>query len=98
MVEGGGAGVLASNEVVGAKKLERLAALSRRATVGVCVDNSENATQLPGDLDVYIELEVGMRRCGVEPGEAVVALAKEISKRHRFAGLQAYHGRAQHLR
>ena len=98
MVEGGVADVLVSNEVVGAKKLERLAALSRRARIGVCVDNAENAAQLKGDLDVYIELEVGMRRCGVEPGEPVVALAKEISRRHRFAGLQAYHGRAQHMR
>jgi D-serine deaminase-like pyridoxal phosphate-dependent protein len=98
MVEGGVADVLVSNEVVGAKKLERLAALSRRARIGVCVDNAENVAQLKGDLDVYIELEIGMRRCGVEPGEAVVALAKEIAKRHRFAGLQAYHGRAQHMR
>ena len=98
MVEGGVADVLVSNEVVGAKKLERLAALSRRAKIGVCVDNAENVAQLKGDLDVYIELEVGMRRCGVEPGEAAVALAKQITKHHRFAGLQAYHGRAQHMR
>jgi len=98
MVEGGVADVLVSNEVVGAKKLERLAALSRRAKLGVCVDNAENVAQLKGDLDVYIELEVGMRRCGVEPGEAVVALARQITKHHRFAGLQAYHGRAQHMR
>ena len=98
MVDGGVKDVLVSNEVVGAKKLERLAALSKRAKVGVCVDNAENVAQLKGDLDVYIELEVGMRRCGVEPGEPVVALAKEIRKHHRFAGLQAYHGRAQHMR
>ncbi|HUQ25186.1 MAG TPA: DSD1 family PLP-dependent enzyme [Burkholderiales bacterium] len=98
MVEGGVKDVLVSNEIVGAPKLQRLAALSRRAKVGVCVDNAENVAQLKGDLDVYIELEVGMRRCGVEPGEAVVALAKEITKHHRFAGLQAYHGRAQHMR
>ena len=98
MVEGGVQDVLVSNEIVGSAKLERLAALSKRAKIGVCVDNAENVAQLKGDLDVYIELEVGMRRCGVEPGEPVVALAKEIRKRHRFAGLQAYHGRAQHMR
>jgi 3-hydroxy-D-aspartate aldolase len=100
MVDGGVKDVLVSNEVVGAKKLDRLAALSRRAKIGVCVDNAENVAQLKGDLDVYIELEVGMRRCGVEPGEPVVALAKEIlrHKHLRFAGLQAYHGRAQHMR
>jgi len=98
MVEGGVQDVLVSNEIVGAQKLERLAALSRKARIGVCVDNAENVAQLRGDLDVYIELEVGMRRCGVEPGEQVVGLAKQIMKKHRFAGLQAYHGRAQHMR
>jgi D-serine deaminase-like pyridoxal phosphate-dependent protein len=99
MVDDGVADVLVSNEVVGTKKLERLAALSRRAKVGVCVDNAENVAQLRGDLDVYIELEVGMRRCGVEPGEPVVELAKKIlQSKLRFAGLQAYHGRAQHMR
>jgi D-serine deaminase-like pyridoxal phosphate-dependent protein len=98
MVEGGVKDVLVTNEVVGAQKLERLAALSRRAKLGVCVDNAEALAGVKGDLDVYIEMEVGMRRCGVEPGEPVVALAKEIVKRHRFGGLQAYQGRAQHFR
>jgi 3-hydroxy-D-aspartate aldolase len=101
MVDGGISDVLISNEVVGAKKLERLAALSRRAKIGVCVDNAQNLAQLRAldcALDVYIELEVGMMRCGVPPGEPVVALAKQIGGKLRFAGLQAYHGRAQHMR
>src|SRR5205085_478949 len=36
----------------------------------------------------------------IPPGEAVVELAQEISQHRqlRFAGLQAYHGRAQHVR
>jgi D-serine deaminase-like pyridoxal phosphate-dependent protein len=42
MVDGGIGDVLISNEIVGARKLERLAALSRRARIGVCVDNLEN--------------------------------------------------------
>jgi D-serine deaminase-like pyridoxal phosphate-dependent protein len=101
MVDGGVADVLISNELVGVKKLERLAALSRRAKIGVCVDNALNLAQLRAlncPLDVYIELEVGMNRCGVPPGEPVVALAKQIGGSLRFAGLQAYHGRAQHMR
>jgi D-serine deaminase-like pyridoxal phosphate-dependent protein len=51
-------------------------------------------------LDVYIEIDVGMRRCGVEPGEPAVKLARQIIgfKNLKFAGLQAYHGRAQHMR
>ena len=102
MVEGGIGDVLVSNEVVGARKLERLAALSRRAHIGVCVDNAENIRQLEtcgAKLDVYVEIEVGMKRCGVPPGEPAVALARQVvASGLRFAGLQAYHGRAQHFR
>ena len=99
MVEGGVNDVLVSNEIVGTSKLARLAELSRRAKIGVCVDNAENVRQLKGDLDVYIEIDVGMRRCGVPPGAPAVALAREIVRSGlRFAGLQAYHGRAQHIR
>jgi D-serine deaminase-like pyridoxal phosphate-dependent protein len=51
-------------------------------------------------IDVLIEIDVGQARCGVEPGAAAVPLAQEIAKHAslRFAGLQAYHGRAQHVR
>ncbi|HVJ12078.1 MAG TPA: DSD1 family PLP-dependent enzyme, partial [Burkholderiales bacterium] len=103
MVDGGINDVLVSNEIVGASKLERLAALSRRAKIGVCVDNAENVRAVAATgakLDVYIEIDVGMKRCGVAPGQAAVDLAKVILgfKNLRFAGLQAYHGRAQHIR
>src|SRR5882762_7661513 len=70
LVEGGIQDVLVSNEIVGAQKIARLAELSRRARIGVCVDNLENLRQLEktgAKLDVYIELEVGMRRCGIAP-------------------------------
>ena len=103
MVEGGVADVLVSNEVVGAPKLARLAELSRRARLGVCVDNAANLRDIGksgAQLDIYVELEVGMRRCGIAPGEPAVALAREIGNfpNLRFGGLQAYHGRAQHIR
>ncbi|HYG54734.1 MAG TPA: DSD1 family PLP-dependent enzyme [Burkholderiales bacterium] len=103
MVDGGIRDVLVSNEVVGARKLERLAALASRARVGVCVDHLENIRDLAktgAKLDVYVEIDVGMARCGVQPGEPAVELAREISRHAnlRFAGLQAYHGRAQHVR
>jgi D-serine deaminase-like pyridoxal phosphate-dependent protein len=51
-------------------------------------------------IDVYVEIDVGQGRCGVQPGRAAGELVHEV-RRHpalRFAGLQAYHGRAQHLR
>ncbi len=103
LVEGGVGDVLVSNEIVGAQKIARLAELSRHARIGVCVDNLENVLQLEksgAKLDVYVELEVGMNRCGIAPGEPAVELAKSIARSShlRFGGLQAYHGRAQHLR
>lgn len=51
-------------------------------------------------IDVFIEIDVGQGRCGVRPGRAGLDLALAIRKHPalRFAGLQAYHGRAQHLR
>jgi D-serine deaminase-like pyridoxal phosphate-dependent protein len=103
MVEGGVADVYVSNEVVGAQKLARLAALAKRARIGICVDNAQSIDDLDAlgaKLDVYVEIDVGMKRCGVPPGEPAVELARRISraKNLRFAGLQAYHGRAQHYR
>jgi D-serine deaminase-like pyridoxal phosphate-dependent protein len=51
-------------------------------------------------IDVFVELDVGQGRCGVTPGRQAVELAQEIRKHPalRFAGLQAYHGKAQHMR
>jgi D-serine deaminase-like pyridoxal phosphate-dependent protein len=107
LVDGGIRDVLVTNEIVGAAKLERLAQLAGRARIGVCADDAGNVRELEAaaaaagvTLEVYVELEVGMRRCGVAPGEPTLALARAIqSSAHlRFAGLQAYHGRAQHIR
>jgi D-serine deaminase-like pyridoxal phosphate-dependent protein len=51
-------------------------------------------------IDVFVEIDVGQGRCGVPPGRVAADLALETRKHPalRFAGLQAYHGRAQHLR
>ncbi len=51
-------------------------------------------------VDVLVEVNVGADRCGIEPGEPALALARRIAAlgNLRFAGLHAYHGSAQHLR
>lgn len=107
MVAGGIDDVLVSNEVVGERKLARLAALARRARLGVCVDDAGNVAALSAavrraeaEIDVYVEVDVGARRCGVAPGAPAVALARAVAQAPglRFAGLQAYQGAAQHLR
>src|SRR5689334_1397497 len=107
MVAGGIGNVLVSNEVAGARKLARLAALARRAQIGVCVDNVENVAELDraaaeagATVEVLVEIDVGGRRCGVAPGDAAARLAHAVAatKHLKFAGLQAYYGSAQHVR
>ncbi len=107
LADGGVDDILVTNEVVGGRKIDRLAALARRARIGVCVDDADNAralsaaaVRLGAELDVLVEIDVGAGRCGVVPGEAALALAREVASLPRlsFAGLQAYHGAAQHLR
>jgi D-serine deaminase-like pyridoxal phosphate-dependent protein len=106
-VAGGIGDVLITNEVVAAAKLRRLAALTRFARIGVCIDHPTGARRLveasveaEGVIDVYIELDVGAGRCGIERLEDGLELMELIdrSPQLRLAGIQAYHGRAQHLR
>ena len=48
--------------------------------------------------NVFVEIDVGQGRCGVAPVAAGALAHQVVSNGLRFAGLQAYHGRAQHLR
>ena len=104
---GGIPNILVSNEVVGAPKLARLAALSGITQIAVCADDAAQVSALEAAaeaarirLSVLVEIDVGAARCGVAPGPDAVALAKRIaaSKHLSFGGLQAYHGSAQHKR
>ncbi|MGH7052274.1 MAG: DSD1 family PLP-dependent enzyme, partial [Stellaceae bacterium] len=107
MVQGGVKDVLVTNEIVGRQKLRRLAALAHLARIGVCVDDAgqvraleEAAGEARVTLPVHVEVNMGGNRCGVEPGEPALALARAIAAEPHlaFAGLQAYHGSAQHIR
>ena len=104
---GGVPDIIVTNQVVGAGKLARLAALDRLCRIAVCVDDPQQVSWLEAAaeaarvrLSALVEIDVGMGRCGVAPGPAAVALAEQIaaSAHLRFGGLQAYHGTAQHLR
>ena len=68
--------------------------------LAICMNEGRLSSGLASSIDVFIEINVGQNRCGVEPGTPAVALALEIRKHPalNFAGLQAYHGKAQHLR
>ena len=107
LVDGGINDVLVSNQVVGAAKVARLAALAGRARIGVCADDplqvdaySAAAKKFGTTLYVLVEVDVGAARCGVAPGDAAVALAQRIAAADGlvFDGIQAYHGSAQHIR
>ena len=108
MVYGGVRDVLVTNEIVGRQKLRRLMALAHTATIGVCVDDPAQIADLDAAageagvsaLPVLVEINMGGNRCGVEPGAPALDLARRIgdSRNLGFAGLQAYHGSAQHLR
>src|SRR5215831_512572 len=107
MVYGGIKDVLVTNEVVGRQKLRRLTALAHNARVGVCADDDSQVRALEAaasdagvTLPVYVEVNMGGNRCGVEPGEPALDLARHVAEAPHlaFGGLQAYHGSAQHLR
>ena len=104
---GGVPDILVSNEVVGDQKLARLAALAGIARVALCADDAGQVQRIAAAahgagrrLTVLVEIDVGMRRAGVAPGPDAVALAERIaaSPHLHFGGIQAYHGKAQHLR
>lgn len=106
LVEAGIPDILIANQIVQPSKLMRLAYLARRARITVCVDNDENidalsrAAQAAGSvINVYIEYEAGMNRCGARTEEAVLRLAEHVkSAAHlHFGGIQSYAGNLSHV-
>src|SRR5262245_28299444 len=98
--------VFIANQVIGPAKLRRLCELARRLRLRVCVDDAGNvdeisrAAQAAGvTVGVLVEVDVGMARCGVEPGEPALELARRVAARPglRFVGLQGYDGHLQML-
>jgi D-serine deaminase-like pyridoxal phosphate-dependent protein len=97
--------VYVSNEVVDPAKLERFAALATRVRMAIAVDSALGVQRLAAALKaanatctVFVEVDVGQGRCGVAPVAAGALAHQVVSHGLRFGGLQAYHGRAQHLR
>ena len=93
--------ILVANQVVGPQKVARLAAIQRHANVKSTVDCEANvveigkAAQAIGvEVGVLIELNTGMNRAGVLPGEATLALARFIEKTPgvKLRGLMTWEG------
>ena len=87
--------ILVANEVADRAGLASLAAAASKASVTVAVDSPRHVELLSGlDLGVLIEIDVGQRRCGLDPGDedAILALARLIEDApglHGFAGSRA---------
>src|SRR5687768_13931014 len=93
--------ILIANEVIGEHKVRRLAFLCTQADVIVGVDSAFGVEQLDRAAAeagsrprVLVEVDTGMGRCGVSPGEAAVTLAQRVAdaKHLRFAGFMAWEG------
>ena len=93
--------ILIASQVVGQTKVTRLANLCHHADVMVAVDSIENVRQLSDaanqagvSIRVVVEVNTGMDRCGVQPGESALALAKQIAELPglRFSGVMGWEG------
>ncbi|MDE2727353.1 MAG: alanine racemase, partial [Gemmatimonadota bacterium] len=103
MAAGGVEDVLIANQVVGPPKYIRLARLCRQADVKVAVDSDatleelgRTAVETGVEVGVLVELNTGMERAGVRPGEPVVELARKVHQTPglRFRGVMAWEGHA----
>ncbi|HEX6677903.1 MAG TPA: alanine racemase [Actinomycetes bacterium] len=102
MVGAGAGDVLVANEVVQPAKLARLAALARRARVGVALDSAEGVRALGaaarrGGAEVLalVDVDVGLGRCGVAGPAAAVELGRVVegTRGLALAGIMGYEGR-----
>ena len=106
MAAGGIRDILVANQIVGPQKMARLAHLQRHADVMVAVDHPvhiqsiSEAAQVAGTtVRVLVEVNIGLERCGVPPGEPTVDLARQAHAAPGviFAGLMGYEGHAMAL-
>lgn len=101
MVDGGVPSVLVANELVTRRKVERAARLQARAEVMICADDpfhvrlaSEVATDLGVQIPMVVDVNVGMDRTGVAPGQPALEIARAIDRAPglQLAGIMGYEG------
>jgi D-serine deaminase-like pyridoxal phosphate-dependent protein len=86
MSEAGVKDILIANQIVGPTKVARLINLQKKADVIPSIDSfinaqeiSQAATEVGVIVRFVIEVNTGMNRCGIEPGQPVVDFAKDVS-------------------
>ena len=99
MVHGGIASVFITSEIVEPMKIDRLCSLADQAELLVACEQAVNARDISKaatargvEIGVVIELETGLRRCGVREIDQGGALAKEIASLPglRFRGVMSH--------
>jgi D-serine deaminase-like pyridoxal phosphate-dependent protein len=99
--------LLIANEIVSASKCLRVAALARRTRITVAVDSlagldalSQAARAGGVRVGVLVDVNVGQNRCGVEPGEAALTLARRAAQSDALdlRGVMGYEGHLQPVR
>ncbi|MDX9856488.1 MAG: alanine racemase [candidate division Zixibacteria bacterium] len=92
-----------ASQVVGAAKYHRLAHLRRQITLSCAVDSIDHVRELSAffatqglTLELLIEVDTGLHRCGVADVDAALALAREIERLPalRFRGVMTHAGHA----
>ncbi len=95
--------ILIANQVVGPRKVQRLVDVARKATVRVAVDDLSQAKAISQAADsaglmigLLVEVDVGMGRCGVQPGPPALELVQQLVGLPgvQFWGIQAFEGHA----
>ncbi len=97
--------VLIANEIAGEAMIRRFVELSHAAPIIVAVDNPRTvddmaliAGEARGLLNVVVDIDLRLNRCGVLPGKPVLELARRIVNNGlRLRGLMGYEGHLQPL-
>jgi D-serine deaminase-like pyridoxal phosphate-dependent protein len=95
--------VLIANEIAGAAKLKQFVDLSRQAAVIVAVDNQKVVADMArlsrnqnASANVLVDVDVGLRRCGVATAEDALRLARAVVENGlRLRGVMGYEGHLQ---
>jgi len=98
--------ILIANQIVGAQKIARLIHLRRHADVKVAVDDAANVTELGQaalskgiELGVVVEVDIGLKRAGVSPGQPAVQLSRLVHATPglRYMGLMGWEGHTRQI-
>lgn len=93
--------ILIANEVIGADKCARVALLADAADIKIAVDSETALSQIASaatatghTVGVLVDIDVGLPRCGISPGEPALALARRAADTAgvEFRGVMGYEG------